>query len=111
MLVHVAWRGGGAAEAVDGLKHKAAMSGGAGEGGWRGSGLARRDRSHAKLGVSKGVQSSWACKGLKWGLLLALAFVNQKSAGRLRVGNESNHAWSLPAPSLVKIKLSISAVG
>lgn len=43
MLVHVAWQGGGAAEAADGLKHKAAMSGGAGEGGWRGSGSARRD--------------------------------------------------------------------
>lgn len=81
MLVHVAWRGGGAAEAADGLKHKAAMSGGAGEGGWRGSGSARRDRSHAKLGVSKGVQSPWACKGLKWGLLLAPALVKQKSAG------------------------------
>lgn len=43
MLVHVAWQGGGAAEAADGLKHKAAMSRGAGEGGWRGSGSARRD--------------------------------------------------------------------
>lgn len=57
------------------------------------------------------MQSSWACKGLKWGLLLALAFVKQKSADRLRVGNKSNRAWNLSAQSLVKIKLSISAVG